>query len=613
MPSPSMATRPSPSTGARDAPPSRPPRRASASLVGSASWAPTIALSWFWGLGFFYSVHLAASEGWLGFTLFALPNALGLALFGAALARLGPKEDLEGALRRAAARHAPILIAYQALAVGLTTFAFATLFAVPMVGAFALPAVLIVAFAAMAAGHAGLGALRRLHLVALPLALGAAIAAFVMRPMGGDGATVRAGADLSLVIPTLVGFLLGPWLDVQQWQRAAAIRANGTSVGLAYGLGGALFLVLITVNAAFVIDLPMGEAALATNWAGAADATPAFAAALRDADALVIALATVWAVTAMFTTLDSAWAGVRWTMASVRAHGGAALSLLPRSLVETPFWAFLAAAAIAFGAVAANASLLDLMAPYATVFVGFAASVVLQLLRGAGPAEGTLCALLGAASLLVFGVGYYGGLPLMTAFAPLLPFLALLAREGSAHRRSGVDEPAPPAAAAQASSVVIGDAGSAEMIPARGHFDGVWFNLVVMPTYDDTNSVGNVYFANYLRWLGRAREMFFAKVLPKFDLNTTEFLILTRDVFHQFVSEMREFEPAVVRLRIDKVNRKFARIEHEIRADDGRLIGKGNQQLMFVDSRQYRLIDIPGEVIAGFVPFATTVEDKRPA
>ncbi|WP_204349280.1 hypothetical protein, partial [Klebsiella pneumoniae] len=45
-------------------------------------------------------------------------------------------------------------------------------------------------------------------------------------------------------------------------------------------------------------------------------------------------------------------------------------------------------------------------------------------------------------------------------------------------------------------------------------FDGQWFVLRMIPTYDDTNSVGNVYFANYVRWVGKAREMFFNICMP---------------------------------------------------------------------------------------------------
>lgn len=565
-------------------------------------WAPTIALSWFWGLGFFYAAHITVTQGWPGFLAFALPNAAGLALFGLALERRGPA-GLEDAMLRLAARHAFALIAYQALAVGLTVFVFWSALAEPILGPFALPAVAATAFAAMAAGQAlRIDGLRRLHAALLPVALVAIGVAAMLMPAqeGGSGGPFRLG----LLVPTLVGFLLGPWLDVQQWHRAAAIAKAGGSPARAFALGGVLFFGLILVNAGLVAGLSAAGAAVTPNFAGAPDATHAIAHALGGGVPALLAL--VWAAVAMTSTVDSAWAAVRWMMSGVsRSAGGPLAAVLPRGLIETPAWTFIAAAAIAFAAAAAQLSLLDLMAPFATLFVGLGAAVLLQLVRGAAPPDATVTVLLGALSLTTFGIGYYAGLPLLTTLAPLLPLAALLSRPSREPAGQVAREITAPRQVATASSVVpmAGEAG--DLLPSRGHFDGEWFSLVFIPTYDDTNSVGNVYFANYIRWVGKAREMFFVKCLPKFDVRTTQFLILTRDIYHQFVSEVREFEPTVVRLKIGKYNRKFVSLEHEIRTDEGRLIGKGNQQLMFVDSIQYRLIDIPGEVIAGFFPFAS--------
>ena len=76
------------------------------------------------------------------------------------------------------------------------------------------------------------------------------------------------------------------------------------------------------------------------------------------------------------------------------------------------------------------------------------------------------------------------------------------------------------------------------MSPSHG-FDGEWFVMQLVPTYDDTNSVGNVYFANYVRWVGKARELFFNVCMPDFDFATTRFYILTRSFSHDY---RREFE-----------------------------------------------------------------------
>jgi YbgC/YbaW family acyl-CoA thioester hydrolase len=123
------------------------------------------------------------------------------------------------------------------------------------------------------------------------------------------------------------------------------------------------------------------------------------------------------------------------------------------------------------------------------------------------------------------------------------------------------------------------------------------------PTYQDTNSVGNVYFAMYTLWVGKTRELFFLHTMPDFDLETTDFLILTRSFNHKYLREIKEFESVSIHLRIKDYNRKFVTIEHKILNKDKQLIGKGDQSLMFVDSKNYALIDIPNQVMEAHLPF----------
>jgi len=136
-----------------------------------------------------------------------------------------------------------------------------------------------------------------------------------------------------------------------------------------------------------------------------------------------------------------------------------------------------------------------------------------------------------------------------------------------------------------------------------GHgFERDWFVYRVTPTYDDTNSVGNIYFANYVRWVGKARELFFNACMPRFELKTTKYFVLTRSFNHDFRREAREFEPMLVRIRIASHNRKFVTLAHEIFAENDDVLGSGEQTLMFVDSKDFRLLDIPRAIIEGFLP-----------
>jgi acyl-CoA thioesterase FadM len=139
--------------------------------------------------------------------------------------------------------------------------------------------------------------------------------------------------------------------------------------------------------------------------------------------------------------------------------------------------------------------------------------------------------------------------------------------------------------------------------PLGGHFEGKWFIHSFVATYADTNSVGNVYFGMYAMWVGKTRELFFNRVMPKFNLKNTPFYILTRSFEHKFVRETKEFETVVVRIRISGYNRKFVTLEHEISDSQNHLLGKGRQSLLFVSSSDYKMIDVPPEVHTAFLPY----------
>jgi len=116
--------------------------------------------------------------------------------------------------------------------------------------------------------------------------------------------------------------------------------------------------------------------------------------------------------------------------------------------------------------------------------------------------------------------------------------------------------------------------------------------------------VGNVYFGMYAMWVGKTRELFFNRCLPKFNLKTTPYYILTRSFEHKFMRETREFERVSVKIKVGEYNRKFVTLEHQIFDSAGNQLGKGKQQLIFVSSGDYKLLDIPDEVYEAFVAYA---------
>ena len=575
------------------------------STRSSLLWAPTVALSWLWGLGFFYSIHVTLTYGWLGFLAFATANAGGLFLFGWFLG--SPKRDAPAILKKAESAYFGLFLLAQLCAIAITIFGFIAYLWAPMIGANAAIGVGLLVLVGCSTAHAAnLNVLKYLHAIYLAAGVTAALIA-----LGALHATTPAAAVplatfdarfYGLLTPTLVGFLLGPWTDFQQWRRVAEIRREGGSAQLAYGAGAILFFVLLSVNAFLAAAVAPGVAVISADGLPGAEASVAIAIA-RNGSSIAAVAFFVWAISSAISTIDSSYEAVRELTTSVTARSASPLlAFVPASVVSSPLWIMAAAVIVAATAAVANLSLMYLMAPFATLFVGATACLACEALGGERLYDPTLNYLLGLTALLLFQAGYTPPIPGLLMLAPLVGLLgagpsaaALFGWRASPKevaRRPMPEQPEP------APRITVANTDAS----ASFGFDGQWFVLNMIPTYDDTNSVGNVYFSNYLRWVGKARELFFNACMPNFDLNNTDFYVLTRSIHHDFRREAREFDPVTIRIRIDSHNRKFVTLVHEIYSEAHGLLGRGEQSLMFVDIVNFHPLDIPRSIVEGFLP-----------
>jgi len=99
--------------------------------------------------------------------------------------------------------------------------------------------------------------------------------------------------------------------------------------------------------------------------------------------------------------------------------------------------------------------------------------------------------------------------------------------------------------------------------------------------FQDTNLVGNVYYANYLNWQGRCREMFLRDHAPQVleELAAGLYLVTTH-VSCQFLSELFAFDEVTVRMRLGSVmqNRITMLFEYWRNTPDGeQLVARGEQ------------------------------------
>jgi enediyne biosynthesis thioesterase len=123
-------------------------------------------------------------------------------------------------------------------------------------------------------------------------------------------------------------------------------------------------------------------------------------------------------------------------------------------------------------------------------------------------------------------------------------------------------------------------------------------------TYEETNAVGNVYFATYFKWQGMVRELFLAEHAPSVlaDLATNHALVTT-DANCSYLSELWPFDRLIIRLHASTPvhNRLGLRYEYWRSAPDRppELVARGAQTVAWyerVPGGAPRPIPVPQEL-----------------
>lgn len=656
-----------------------------------------MALSWTWGLGLFFSVQMAMHYGLAGLLGFAIPNAIGLFLFGA-LTQVMARRYPEG---KAFEKHffgtgkgmGWVFLAYQLVALSLTFFAVLKYFFDAVGVDILLASLLILGTAVMLGEQFDIPRIRISHSVIFVLLLLAMVGIVLgtnrwlsvhnlQWGLAAGESPVLSLDFLGLFVPIVVGLIAGPWLDIQQWQRAIQIHREKGSVRASYLFGSVLFFGIIFFHG--IMALVIANGALAIN--------PEVVLSSEAADKLFHAKATILKVIAngdlglnnlfsasyftflvlcVLTTLDSGYVALRWYLKHLVSRSESiVLTLVPATFLASPMLMFALVVLVAIVSVPLGMELEYFMSFYASFCVGYAVVFAFRSMWKPEFASFTPAALFAVAAFSVglFGLGYFNqwwvamlvgsviplahGLIVISSRAVVddlqkalprpdstdaipMPSVSGKAAEVAVHAleaaikrldpkaaekvHAAIQRLEPTAAHALATvldaiQVPLGGTGSGQGPTATDHaisvrehadgfWDGKWFQYSFLATYQDTNSVGNVYFGQYVLWVGKVREMFFRMAMPGFDLKTTPFYILTRSIEHKFNMESREFEFITVKIRVSKVNRKFTTLEHEIWNSENKMLGSGHQVLLYVNSSDYQIRDLPNEVKTAFLPY----------
>ncbi len=82
--------------------------------------------------------------------------------------------------------------------------------------------------------------------------------------------------------------------------------------------------------------------------------------------------------------------------------------------------------------------------------------------------------------------------------------------------------------------------------------EGAYFEYRFNTTFEETNLVGNIYFANYVVWQGKCREMFLYENCPDvIDKISNGLALITLDLSVRYIGQLHAFDKVVMRMSLE--------------------------------------------------------------
>lgn len=115
--------------------------------------------------------------------------------------------------------------------------------------------------------------------------------------------------------------------------------------------------------------------------------------------------------------------------------------------------------------------------------------------------------------------------------------------------------------------------------------------------FEETNLIGNVYYANHVRWQGRCREMFLRDRAPDVIEALRHGLVLvTTRVSCEFMAELFAFDEIILRMRLgelgqNRITMNFEYWRHNTTGEE--LVARGEQQVACMQREGEQVVPVP--------------------
>ena len=115
--------------------------------------------------------------------------------------------------------------------------------------------------------------------------------------------------------------------------------------------------------------------------------------------------------------------------------------------------------------------------------------------------------------------------------------------------------------------------------------------------FEETNLIGNVYYANHVRWQGRCREMFLRDKAPEvIEALKYGLVLVTTRVSCEFMTELVAFDEVVVRMRLGNLGQNRITMNFEYwrsSAAGEELVARGEQQVACMQREGQQVVPVP--------------------
>ena len=111
--------------------------------------------------------------------------------------------------------------------------------------------------------------------------------------------------------------------------------------------------------------------------------------------------------------------------------------------------------------------------------------------------------------------------------------------------------------------------------------------------FEETNLIGNVYYANHVRWQGRCREMFLRDRAPDvIEALKHGLALVTTRVSCEFMAELVAFDEIILRMRLGELAQNRITMNFEYwRGEE--LVARGEQQVACMQREGKQVVPVP--------------------